>query len=247
VRAKYRRSAAGCGVAFAILRLLSVDLAAQVAPAARQPNIVIILADDLRYGDLRSYNADSKIPTSHLDQLAAEGVRFTDAHSPSGVCTPTRYGLLTGRYAWRTTLKRSVLNGYSPLLIEPGRMTIASLLKQRGYETAAIGKWHLGLGATGPTDFSERLETPIRESIVHHSNDGTFAIRQGPWKLALALGSRGFSEPRDIVPKPGEAEGQLYDLEDDPGEERNVWLQNPQIVARLTALLKTYQDEGRSR
>jgi arylsulfatase A-like enzyme len=98
-----------------------------------------------------------------------------------------------------------------------------------------------------PALLGRTLQAPIREAIVHHSNDGTFAMRQGPWKLALALGSRGFSEPRDIVPKPGEAEGQLYNLEDDPGEQRNLWLQNPQIVARLTALLNKYQNEGRSR
>src|SRR3990170_8168313 len=142
----------------ALLCLPSLPAVAQPPLSARPPNIVIILADDLGYGDLRSYNADSRIPTRHLDRLAAEGMRFTDAHSPSGVCTPTRYGLLTGRYAWRTSLKRGVLNGYSPLLIEPGRSTLASLVKQRGYATAAIGKWHLGLGTAQPVDFSLRLD-----------------------------------------------------------------------------------------
>ncbi len=485
-----RESVACCGVALALLCLPVPRASAQSLPGARQPNIVIILADDLGYGDLRSYNSDSKIPTRHLDRLAEEGMRFTDAHSPSGVCSPTRYGLLTGRYAWRTTLKRGVLNGLSPLLIEPGRMTIASLVKARGYATAAIGKWHLGLGAVEPADFNRSLEpgpnrvgfdaffgipasldmppyvfvedtavttaptgtiassemrrnggngywragpiapgfthegvlpalteravsfigkqspgtpfllylpltaphtpwmptaefrgtsgadyygdfvvqvdaavgrvlgaldrsnvrdntlviftsdngahwlpadiekwrhrangglrgqkadiwegghripfiarwpgrieagsrrtdlicltdlfatiaaivdapvprdaaedsfnllpallgrtlqAPIREAIVHHSSDGTFAIRQGPWKLALALGSHGFSDPRDLVAKPGEAEGQLYNLEDDLGEQHNLWLQKPEIVARLTALLKKYQTDGRSR
>lgn len=111
-----------------------------------RPNIVFILADDMGYGDLRSYNAQSKIPTPNMDRLATKGMRFTDAHTPSSVCTPTRYGLLTGRYAWRTKLKSGVLWGYDPLLIEPGRMTIASLLKRHGYATAVIGKWHLGLG-----------------------------------------------------------------------------------------------------
>jgi arylsulfatase A len=464
--------------------------AAPIAAADRQPNIVIILADDLGYGDLRSYNRDSRIPTPHLDRFAAEGMRFTDAHSPSAVCTPTRYGLLTGRYAWRTRLQKGVLNGYSPLLIEPGRWTLASLVKQRGYATAAIGKWHLGLGAAEPADFTRPLEpgpnqvgfdyffgipasldmppyvfvensaataaptaatpasemrrnggngywragaiapgfthegvlpalaekavsfiskqspakpfllylpltaphtpwmptaefrgksgadyygdfvvqvdsvvgrvlraldqagvsantlviftsdngahwlpsdiekwghrangglrgqksdiwegghripfiarwpgkikggttrqdligltdlfatvaalvnvplprdagedsfnllpallgrklrAPIREAIVHQSGEGTFGIRQGPWKLALALGSHGFSEPRNIAPKPGDAEGQLYNLADDPQEQHNLWLQQPAIVARLTALLKKYQAEGRSR
>ena len=98
-----------------------------------------------------------------------------------------------------------------------------------------------------PALLGRTLQAPIREAIVHHSNDGTFAIRQGPWKLALALGSRGFSDPRDIAPKPSDAEGQLYNLTDDPGEQHNVWLQNPQIVARLTALLSKYQKDGRSR
>lgn len=470
--------------------LIMASAAAQSAQPARQPNVVIILADDLGYGDLRSYNAASKIPTPHLDRLAADGMRFTDAHSPSALCSPTRYGLLTGRYAWRTRLTRGVLNGYSPLLIERGRLTLASLVGQRGYATAAIGKWHLGLGTTEPADFRQPLEpgpttvgfdyffgiaasldmppyvfventavtaaptgtiaasemrrrggngywregaiapgfshegvlpelteravsfigrqsskkpfllylpltaphtpwmptaefrgrsgagyygdfvaqvdaavgrvlgtldrsnvsdntlviftsdngahwlpadieqwghranggwrgqksdiwegghrvpfiarwpgriqagstsndlicltdlvatvaamldvplppdaaedsfnllpvllgrqrqAPIREALVHHSGDGTFAIRQGPWKLALALGSHGFSEPRNVAPKPGEAEGQLYNLEDDPREQDNLWLQKPEIVARLTALLQKYRTEGRSR
>src|SRR5438874_9533120 len=100
------------------------------------PNIVIILADDLGYGDVGCYNKDSKIPTPHLDRLAQQGMRFTDAHTPSAVCSPTRYGLLTGRYSWRGALKKGVLQGYDPLLIEPGRMTLASLLRRHGYVTA---------------------------------------------------------------------------------------------------------------
>ena len=111
-----------------------------------RPNIVLILADDMGYGDIAAYNQSSKIPTPNLDSLAESGMRFTDAHSPSAVCTPTRYGLLTGRYAWRSELKRGVLWGHSPLLIETGRETIASMLKRIGYTTAAIGKWHLGIG-----------------------------------------------------------------------------------------------------
>jgi arylsulfatase A-like enzyme len=458
--------------------------------AARPPNIVFILADDLGYGDLHCYNKDSKIPTPNLDRLAGQSMRFTDAHTPSAVCTPTRYGLLTGRYSWRCKLKSGVLNGYSPMLIEPKRVTVASLLKQKGYVTAGIGKWHLGLGdgektdfgkplrpgpcsvgfdsyfgipasldmppyafienegvteaptqtikdsaprreggggfwrggaiaphfkhidvlpvitekaigfvrkramdepfflylaLTGPhtpwmptaefrdmskagyygdfvaqvdgsvgrvlkalddaklsdntllifssdngawwspedikkwghrandglrgqkadiwegghrvpflvrwpgrvaagstsaeliclTDFlatvaavvgaklpddagedsssllpvlrGERRDRPIHEAIVHHSADGTFGIRQGPWKLAPALGSHGFSDPKDIKPKPGEARGQLYNLDDDPREQKNLWLERPEIVARLTALLNKYQRDGRSR
>jgi arylsulfatase A-like enzyme len=463
---------------------------AQASEKPRVPNIVLILADDLGYGDLSCYNKDSKIPTPNLDRLAGQGMRCTDAHTPSSLCTPTRYGLLTGRYCWRTSLKKGVLNGYSPFLIEPKRLTAASLLKQHGYVTAGIGKWHLGLGDAKKTDFGtplrpgpisagfdtyfgipasldmppyvfienegvteaptasiqdsamrrqggsgfwragaiaphfkhldvlpkitaravdvvrkqsadkpfflylaltgphtpwmpteefrgkskagyygdfvaqvdasvgrvlkalddakladntlliftsdngahwlpediekwghrandglrgqksdiwegghrvpflvrwpgrvaagrtskelicltdflatvaavvgaklpadagedsynllpalrgDKLDKPIRAAIVHHSGDGTFAIRQGPWKLAMALGSHGFSKPHDIKPKPGEAKGQLYNLEDDPQERENLWLKKPEIVARLTALLEKYKSEGRSR
>lgn len=108
------------------------------------PNLAVILTDDLGYGDVGAYNPESKIRTPNLDRLAAEGVRFTDAHAPDGVCTPTRYGLLTGRYAWRTRLKRGVLRGGDLPLLEPGRLTLAGMLRDLGYETGAVGKWHLG-------------------------------------------------------------------------------------------------------
>jgi arylsulfatase A len=459
-----------------------------------RPNIVLILADDLGYGDLGCYNRDSKIPTPRIDRLAAEGMRCTDAHTPSSVCSPTRYGLLTGRYAWRSRLKSGVLNGYSPALIEPGRLTLASLLQRAGYRTACIGKWHLGLGTAEPADYSRPFDSgpnsvgfdesfvlpasldmppyvfvenqrvtaapseqigdsamrrnggngfwragaiapgfahaatlpalaeqalrfvrrqsrekpfflylpltaphtpwmptdefhgrgkagyygdfvaqvdatvgavldaliekqfadntlviftsdngahwlpsdielwhhrananwrgqkadlwegghrvpfivrwpgvvapgahsdqlicltdvlattaaivgrelpadaaddsfsflpallgkksteesagPPRDAIVHHSSDGTFAIRQGPWKLATKLGSHGFSEPRNVESTPGGPAGQLYQLDDDPAESRNRWLEQPEIVERLTRLLARYQTEGRSR
>jgi arylsulfatase A len=463
------------------------------SPAAekpRVPNIVVILAADLGYGDPHCYNKNSKAPTPNLDRLAAQSMRFTDAHTPCAVCTPTRYGLLTGRYCWRTSLKSGVLNGYSRFLIEPNRLTLASLLKQHGYITAGIGKWHLGLGNAAQTDYSkplrpgpgsvgfdwyfgipasldmppyvfienegvteapretiadsamrrkggggfwrggaiaphfkhvdvlptitekaidfvrkqsadkpfflylpltaphtpwmptaefrgkskagyygdfvaqvdasvgrvlqslddaklsdntlliftsdngahwlpediekwghrangslrgqkadiwegghrvpfmarwprhiapgstskelicltdvlatvaavvgaklpddagedsynilpalrgDKLDKPIREAIVHSSADGILAIRQGPWKLALVLGSHGFSAPRDIKPKRGEAQGQLYNLDDDPREQKNLWLEKPEIVKRLTAILEKYKREGRSR
>lgn len=109
-----------------------------------RPNIVVILSDDLGQGDLSCYNPDSKIQTPHLDRLASEGMRFNDAHSPSGVCSPTRYGLLTGRYAWRSSLKKGVLSGSSAPLIEKERLTLPSMLASKGYEAAAVGKWHLG-------------------------------------------------------------------------------------------------------
>lgn len=463
--------------------------AVQAADNPSRPNIVLVLADDLGYGDPTCYNKESRIPTPNIDRLASQGMRFTDAHTPSAVCTPTRYGILTGRYCWRTSLKRGVLNGYSPALIEPGRMTVASLLKQHGYRTAGIGKWHLGLGNAKRTDYAQPLrpgpnaagfdyyfgipasldmppyvfienetvteapskqignsgmrrkggegfwragaiapgfrhadvlprlrekavdflqkqsadkpfflylplnaphtpwlpdksfsgksgagfygdyvaqvdavlgrvlqtladrklsdktlviftsdngahwlpddiekfkhrandglrgqkadiwdgghrvpfivrwpgkvkpgstsnelicltdilataadilqtplpadagedsfsilpvllgksDRPAREAVVHHSGDGTFGIRQGQWKLAMALGSHGFSTPHDIKPKEGEARGQLYDLSADPQEKNNLWLARPEIVKRLTALLEKYKSDGRSR
>lgn len=112
--------------------------------AEKPPNIVFILADDLGYGDVSIYNPKSKIQTPHLDRLATEGVRFTDAHAPSSVCTPTRYSILTGRLAWRSPLKSGVLPPWGAPLIDEKRPTLPGFLKKNGYRTAAIGKWHLG-------------------------------------------------------------------------------------------------------
>ena len=467
--------------------LASAPLAGTPAPRAL-PNIVYILSDDLGWGDLVCYNPKASTVTPNADRLAREGVRFTDMHSGSAVCTPTRYGVLTGRYAWRTRLKSGVLDGYSPNLIEPGRLTVPRMLKAKGYYTAGVGKWHLGLGtrekadydqplrpgpvdhgfdyyfgipasldmppylffendrpvekATAHTDGSNKprgmfwrpgpiapsfhveevlptlaakaesilreraaapgkpfflyfpltaphtpwapgrrylgrskaglygdfvqqvdatlgrilgtLEAtglaantlvvftsdngadwkpedkarythranadwrgekadiwegghripfivrwpgqapagavsnepgcladlaataaavtgtrlpagaaedswnllpaivgkpakPIREGIVHHSADGMFAIRQGEWKLALGLGSGGFSDPRREKPVPGGPQGQLYNLATDPGETENLWLKRPDVVARLTTLLEKYKRQGFSR
>lgn len=114
-------------------------------PPDPSPNIVIIFADDMGYGDPTCYNPGSKIRTPHIDDLAKSGMLFTDAHSNSSVCTPSRYGLLTGRYAWRSRLKQGVTWSYDSALIERDRTTVASMLKSKGYKTACIGKWHLGL------------------------------------------------------------------------------------------------------
>jgi arylsulfatase A-like enzyme len=461
---------------------------AYFAENATRPNVVLIMTDDLGYGDLGCYNADSKIPTPRIDRLASEGLRFTDAHSPSSVCSPTRYGLLTGRYAWRTRMKSGVLNGYSAALLEPDRWTLASLLQAHGYRTACIGKWHLGLGTREPADYAQpfkpgpreagfdesfvlpasldmppyvfvengqattfpsghvgdskmrrydgegywragaiapgfrhvdtlptvtdkavaflerqaperpfllyvplaaphtpwmptdefrgrtqvgyygdflaQVDTAVgrlldalrtrgladqtlviftsdngahwlpadiekyghrsnapwrgmkadlyegghrvpmivrwpgvvaagsrteqlvcltdwmatlaeivgqslpaeagpdsysflatlqgrmppvpREAIVHHSSDGTFAIRRGPWKLATKLGSHGFSAPKHEEPQPGGPRGQLYNLAADPGETNNRWLDEPGVVRQLTQLLDQYQTHDRS-
>jgi arylsulfatase A len=468
--------------------LAAVPAALRAAADATLPNIVYILADDLGWGDLGCYNAQSAVPTPNANRFATEGIRFTDMHSPSAVCTPTRYGILTGRCCWRSSLKSGVLWGYSPNLIEPGRLTVPAMLKTKGYYTAGIGKWHLGLGNREKTDYDQPLHPnptdhgfdsyfgipasldmdpylyfenervvekptahtggkssprgvfwrgggiapgfkmdevlstladravkliheraakpaqpfflylaltaphtpwvpkaefegrskagiygdfvaqvddtlgralraldgtnltdntlviftsdngadwnpedkaryphrananwrgekadiwdaghripflarwpgkiqpgavsdelgcltdlmgtaaaitgvklpggagedsydllpallgkhgkPIREAIVHHSSLGMFSIRQGEWKLELGLGSGGFSAPAHLDPKPGGPRGQLYHIGKDPTEADNVWLQHPEIVARLTALLEKYQRQGYSR
>ena len=155
-----------------------------------KPNIVVILADDLGYGDVRPLNPESKIPTPHFDRLAREGITFTDGHTPSAVCTPTRYGLLCGRYSWRTSMKRGVLNGYSPPLLQPDRQTIGSVLQAAGYTTACIGKWHLGLGwqwrDTRPDDLYEfrvgkkkqrvDFSKPVTDCPIHHGFDQSYII-----------------------------------------------------------------------
>jgi len=477
-----------------LLPLLAALCLLPALPAQEQkkrlPNLVIVLADDMGIGDPGCYNPQSMIATPYIDKLAAQGMRFTDMHSPSAVCSPTRYGLLTGRYCWRTSLKRSVCFGYDPLLIELGRLTLASLLKEFEYITAAIGKWHLGLGGdpiadyskvlkpgpnqvgfdyflgfpaaldmkpyvivendralapptafmraslpqrfgglgeweagpcapgfkhvevqprfaakavefigrqnkekpfflyfplTGPHepwvpteeflgkskagpygDFVQQMDAtlgqimkalddgglsdntllifasdngagwwpeeikffrhkangdwrgqkgdiwegghrvpfiarwsgkikpastsdetlcltdvpatmaailgaklpdnaaedsfnflpillgekparPIRASLIYHSFDGSFGIRQGPWVLSPTLGSRGFSRPPRLLPAPGGPEGQLYNLKDDPGQTKNLWLAQPDQVRRLVDLLEKAKNDGRTR
>ncbi len=134
------------GIALCSVGCLVACVAMVTAPTKQQlPNIVYILADDLGYGDVSIYNPAGKIATPNIDKLAMQGMRFTDAHSPSSVCTPTRYALLTGRYPWRSRLPIGVLRGYSRTLIEADRPTVASLLQKNGYQTAVVGKWHLGL------------------------------------------------------------------------------------------------------
>jgi len=134
-------------LAYLVLAAVARSEAARATPAktSGKPNVVIIMADDLGWGDISAYHAKSLIKTPHVDRLTTQGLSFTDAHSSASVCTPSRYGLLTGRYCWRTVLKKQVLGGYSPLLIESDRPTMPGMFQNAGYKTAGIGKWHLGL------------------------------------------------------------------------------------------------------
>lgn len=169
-----------------LLLLLSTSLSVFTYAQTNKklPNIVFILADDLGYGDLKKFNKDAQIPTPNLSQLADEGLMCTNAHSASSVCTPSRYGILTGRYAFRSSLKKGVLGGYSPALVEEDRFTIADLLKNAGYTTAIVGKWHLGL------DF--KPADPSKPAIQHKGNNADMSnidfntpVLNGPNKVGF--------------------------------------------------------------
>jgi len=138
----------------------------------KKPNIIYILADDMGYGDLGCNNPDSRIPTPNLDRLAQEGMRFTDAHAGSSVCTPSRYNVLTGRYCWRSRLKEAIVWQWDGSLIEPDQKTVAQLLREQGYATACVGKWHLGWdwamkNGKHPNDYVAlgRWDDPLREEL----------------------------------------------------------------------------------
>lgn len=158
------------------------------AHAEERPNIVYILADDLGYGDVQSLNPKrGKIPTPHMDKVAADGMTFTDAHTTSSVCTPTRYSILTGRYNWRTRLQRHVLDGYGEPLIKADRMTVPSFLRENGYTTAMIGKWHLGLGIATIDGKKAKAENGIRQKV----NKGEFKsdeLSNIDWKKSISGG-----------------------------------------------------------
>ncbi len=160
---------------FTVAAIIGILCGQAHAADAKHPNIVFILADDYGYGSAGCYGADGKlIQTPHIDRLAKEGRRFTDANTTSSVCSPTRYSVLTGRYCWRTSLTHEVLGVFSPLHIEPTRLNVASLLKQHGYRTAAVGKWHLGYGdARGSllfrTDYAAELSPgPLDIGFDYH-------------------------------------------------------------------------------
>jgi arylsulfatase A len=156
-----------------------------------KPNIIFIMADDQGYGDASSYNPESKIPTPGIDRIAKEGLRFTDAHSGSAVCTPTRYGLLTGRYSWRSRLQSGVMTTRDKkgCLIDDSILTVPEMLKQQGYQTALVGKWHLGYNY----EFPEGAKT---QKIVTKKPYGKFTIEAAPIGTKIIDGpiKHGFDE-----------------------------------------------------
>ncbi len=225
-------------------RGLIASLAA-IAPAFQsggaKPNILVILADDLGQGDLRCYNPQSRIPTPELDRLARQGMRFTDAHSPSSVCTPTRYGLLTGRYCWRSRLQRGVLWGYDTSLIEEDRPTVASVLRGCGYHTAAIGKWHLGFQSGEKVDYAK----PLRPGPLDCGFDRFFGI---PASLDMdpyiyVEGDRAVAQATDSVAERLERRGVFW-----RGGPRAPGFRHEDVLPELTNRARQYlRDRARER
>jgi arylsulfatase A-like enzyme len=179
---------------------------------ADTPNIVYILADDMGIGDIRSYTATSPVNTPNIDRIANEGMRFTNARSPSSVCSPTRYGILTGRYPWRGPLPFGIVREMRPAVLEPARLTVAEMLQERGYDTAILGKWHLGLNwvttdgqpanAQGTNvDYSQ----PFTGGPIHHGFDTYFGDDVINWPPYTMI-----RDDRTIGIPVGNANGQPY-------------------------------------
>ena len=180
-----------------IITLLILNYSCKNNQKSDKPNIIYILADDLGYGDLSIYNKNSKIFTPNIDSIGNEGMVFYDMHSTSSVCTPTRYSILTGEYAWRTRLKYGVLWSYGEPLINEDKNTVASMLKKYGYTTSVIGKWHLGLGWVTKNDISEinsdirdsGLIRDINEDLIDFSKNPTFGPPQNGFDYSFILPS----------------------------------------------------------
>lgn len=189
----------------------------------RHLNVVYILADDMGFGDVSCYSSQSRIPTPTLDSLAHAGTMFVDAHSNSSVSTPTRYGTLTGRYTFRSPLKKSVLTGYSAPLIEPGRETVASFLQKNGYHTACIGKWHLGLGWSKKNG-SKPLYTGSEWNLEDTSNvDYEAMITGGPADCGFDYSC--------ILPASLDMPPYIY-------------IENAKVTAPVTSSVKDYKEPG---
>ena len=218
------------GAAAVVGRRVMAKAFGTAKPQAGRPNILLILADDLGYGDIACYNAQSKVPTPNLDRLAKQGMRFTDAHSASTVCTPTRYSVLTGRMAFRTGF-RGVFTGVGgPCMIEKERLTLPGMLREKGYTTACFGKWHVGLtflnkdgkrvtkgGVAGvkEVDFSRA----IPDAPIHRGFDkffGTACCPTTDWLYAYIDGDRIPVPPTHLVDR-GPLPKHPYSRDNRPG------------------------------
>lgn len=162
--------------------IFTLMLASLFCRAETRPNVIFILADDMGYGSVRANNERSRIPTPHLDRLVSEGMNFTDAHSDSSVCTPSRYGLLTGRYSWRSGLKSGVTWGFHPALIEPGTETVARVFQKAKYKTAMVGKWHLGLDWTNKAGQTIAEERSLDQHFFVNCADFGATNLRYPWE-----------------------------------------------------------------
>lgn len=202
---------------FALLLLVATltgGASTAIAAETRRPNVVILYADDMGWGDLGVQNPESKIPTPNLDRLAAAGTRFTDAHSSSGICTPSRYALLEGRYHWRKF--HNIVNSFEPAILDDERTTIAELLKSQGYKTACIGKWHLGWN----WDAIKRTGVPAPAKGQGYAADAF------DWSQPISGGplSHGFD---------------YYFGDDVPNFPPYAWIENDRVITKPTVKLTT--------
>ena len=202
--------------------------AIQTSEQTSRPNVVLILADDLGWGDLRSNNPDSSMITPRIDGIRASGVNFTDGHSPSSVCSPTRYGLLTGRYPWRSWLTRGNLSGHDRPLIGPDRPTLGTLLQGQGYRTAVIGKWHLGMEFARLTDIEAVTESNrgidfdavILDGPLDHGFDEFFGTSSNLfWQPHVYIRDRRFAANPDREDQPDSGHYEYGDVLDRMTEE----------------------------
>ncbi|MCY4160296.1 MAG: arylsulfatase [Flavobacteriaceae bacterium] len=190
---------------FSCCLLLITATTDETTQNANPPNIIYVLADDLGYADIQGFSSPdySKIQTPHLFKMGEEGMRFTDAHTASSVCTPTRYSILTGRYNWRSTLKRSVLWGYDDALIDTDRTTVASLLSAHGYHTAFIGKWHLGWNwakdENGAVDFTQPISNSPNDLGFDYAYGHVASLDIPPYVYVENEKATSFPKPGDTI------------------------------------------------
>lgn len=205
-------------LALTVITLLSQTASPAIAASPNRPNIVILYADDMGYGDLGAQNSDSRIPTPHLDQLASQGTRFTDAHSSSGICTPSRYALLHGRYHWRKF--HGIVNSFDQPIMDAERTTLPELLKSQGYQTACIGKWHLGW------DWNAIKSPGAQPTQGKKKGQGGFAPNAFNWSLPIPGGplSHGFD---------------YYFGDDVPNFPPYAWFRNDHVITEPTVPLAT--------